>query len=109
MERSGRNKWRSMRFLPWGEGLEGRQLLSGSWPPYISHAELKALLNNPVGNPAVRPNTPVLPYGTVSVRTPRYIHRPLRSQLQQEPRLQLHQPPRTLTRRLASSTAMRSS
>ena len=60
MERSGRNKWRSMRFLPWGEGLEGRQLLSGSWPPYISHAELKALLNNPVGNPAVRPNTPVL-------------------------------------------------
>ena len=66
MERSGRNKWRSMRFLPWGEGLEGRQLLSGSWPPYISHAELKALLNNPVGNPAVRPNTPVLPYGTVS-------------------------------------------
>ena len=29
MERSGRNKWRSMRFLPWGEGLEGRQLLSG--------------------------------------------------------------------------------
>ena len=63
MERSGRTKWRSMRFLLWGEGLEGRQLLSGSWPPYISHAELKALFNNPVGNPAVRPNTPVLPFG----------------------------------------------
>ena len=71
MERSGRNKWRSMRFLPWGEGLEGRQLLSGSWwPPYISHAELKALLNNPVGNPAVPPNTPVLPFGAPVTVTP---------------------------------------
>ena len=66
MERAGRNKWRSMRFLPWGEGLEGRQLLSGSWPPYLPHGELKALLNNPVGNPAVRPNTPVLPFGCAS-------------------------------------------
>ena len=63
MERSGRNKWRSVRFLPWGEGLEGRQLLNGSWPPYISHAELKALLHDPTGNPVVRPNTPVLPFG----------------------------------------------
>ena len=64
MERSGRNKWRSVRFLPWGEGLEGRQLLSGSWPRYISHAELNALLHGDTpGNPAVRPNTPVLPYG----------------------------------------------
>jgi carbonic anhydrase/acetyltransferase-like protein (isoleucine patch superfamily) len=60
-----------MRFLPWGEGLEGRQLLSGSWwPPYISHAELKALLNNPVGNPAVPPNTPVLPFGAPVTVTP---------------------------------------
>lgn len=66
MDRSELNSWRSVRFLPCGEVLEGRQLLSGSWPPYISHAALKALLNNPVGNPAVRPNTPVLPYGTVS-------------------------------------------
>ena len=39
-------------------------------PPYISHAELKALLNNPVGNPAVPPNTPVLPFGApVTVTT----------------------------------------
>ena len=74
MERSGRNKWRSVRFLPWGEGLEGRQLLSGSWPPYISHAELKALLHgNPTGNPAVRPNTPVLPFGTPSASAPTWI------------------------------------
>ena len=70
MDRSERNSWRSVRFLPWGEGLEGRQLLSGSWPPYLPHGELKALLNNPVGNPAVRPNTPVLPFGApVTVTT----------------------------------------
>ena len=70
MDRSERNSWRSVRFLPWAEGLEGRQLLSGSWPPYLPHGELKALLNNPVGNPAVRPNTPVLPFGApVTVTT----------------------------------------
>ena len=78
MERSGRNKWRSVRFLPWGEGLEGRQLLSGSlsgsWPRYISHAELNALLHGDTpGNPAVRPNLPVLPYGTPSASAPTWI------------------------------------
>ena len=49
-----------------GEGLETRELLNGSWPTYISKAELRALLNEPKGFPAVRPNTPVLPYGTPS-------------------------------------------
>ena len=74
MERSGRNKWRSVRFLPWGEGLEGRQLLSGSWPRYISHGELNALLHgNTPGYPAVRPNTPVLPFGTPSASAPTWI------------------------------------
>ena len=73
MDRSERNSWRSVRFLPCAEGLEGRQLLSQSWPPYLAHGELKALLHNPVGNPAVRPNTPVLPFGTVSASAPTYI------------------------------------
>ena len=63
MDRSERNGLRSARFLPWGEGLEERQLLSGSFPSYIPPAELKALLNNPIAHPAVRPNTPVMPYG----------------------------------------------
>ena len=47
--------------------LERKQLLNGSsWPPYVSKAELHSLLHDPVGYPAVRPNTPVLPYGTAS-------------------------------------------
>lgn len=54
------------RFRPRGEGLEARELLNGSWPTYISKAELRALLNEPKGFPAVRPNTPVLPYGTTA-------------------------------------------
>jgi carbonic anhydrase/acetyltransferase-like protein (isoleucine patch superfamily) len=54
-----------MGLRPAGEGLEARQLLNGStWPTYISRAELRSLLNDPPGQPAVRPNTPVLPYGT---------------------------------------------
>jgi carbonic anhydrase/acetyltransferase-like protein (isoleucine patch superfamily) len=55
--------------LAWVEGLEGRRLLSqGSWPPYISTSELFALLHNPTGTPAVRPNTPVLPFGATARR-----------------------------------------
>jgi len=54
-----------MGLRPAGEGLETRQLLNGStWPTYISKAELRSLLNDPPGQPAVRPNTPVMPYGT---------------------------------------------
>jgi carbonic anhydrase/acetyltransferase-like protein (isoleucine patch superfamily) len=54
-----------MGLRPAAEGLEARQLLNGStWPTYISKAELRSLLNDPPGQPAVRPNTPVLPYGT---------------------------------------------
>lgn len=67
MRRSSKNsRGRSTRFRPLGEGLEARELLNGSWPTYISKAELRALLNEPKGFPAVRPNTPVLPYGTPS-------------------------------------------
>ena len=67
MDRSDRNIQRSVRFQPWSEVLERKQLLSGgSWPPYVSTAELYSLLHDPVGYPAVRPNTPVLPYGTAS-------------------------------------------
>jgi carbonic anhydrase/acetyltransferase-like protein (isoleucine patch superfamily) len=67
MDRPGRNNRRVVRFLAGAENLEDRQLLSqGSWPSYISRAELFALLHNPVGNPAVRPNTPVMPYGAAS-------------------------------------------
>src|SRR5262245_16645738 len=64
---SERKSRRSARFMPGSEGLEGRQLLSGStWPSYISRSELRALLHNPTAYPAVRPNTPVLPYGVPS-------------------------------------------
>ena len=73
MDRSSRTKWRSLRFLSWGEGLEGRQLLSGSFPPYIPQAELKALITVPNGNPAVRPNLPVMPFGTPTSAAPTYI------------------------------------
>lgn len=53
-----------MAARPWGEGLEDRRLMAGdSWPSYLSPAELKSLLRDPLGYPAVRPNTPVLPYG----------------------------------------------
>src|SRR4051812_11167441 len=67
MDRSRGMSRRSVRFLPWHDSLESKLLLSGStWPPYISRAELRALLNDPKGYPAVRPNTPVLPYGAPS-------------------------------------------
>jgi carbonic anhydrase/acetyltransferase-like protein (isoleucine patch superfamily) len=66
MERSEQNDRRSVRFQPRSEALEGRRLLSGGFPAYISRAELFSLLHDPVGYPAVRPNTPVLPYGTPS-------------------------------------------
>src|SRR5271157_4430707 len=67
MDRSDRNIRRSVRFQPWNEVLETKQLLSGSsWPPYVSNAELYSLLHDPVGYPAVRPNTPVLPFGTAA-------------------------------------------
>jgi carbonic anhydrase/acetyltransferase-like protein (isoleucine patch superfamily) len=66
---STRNARGRARFLASVEGLEGRRLLSqGSFPPYIPPAELKALLNDPTGTPAVRPNTPVLPFGTPAKR-----------------------------------------
>jgi carbonic anhydrase/acetyltransferase-like protein (isoleucine patch superfamily) len=56
-----------LRFLAGAESLEDRRLLSqGSWPSYISRAELFSLLHNPIGNPAVRPNIPVMPFGTAS-------------------------------------------
>ncbi|WP_165223765.1 carbonic anhydrase/acetyltransferase [Aquisphaera insulae] len=64
MDRSTRGeRWRRA-CRPGNESLEGRQLLSGTWPPYISKAELRALLRE--GTPAVRPNTPVLPYGNTA-------------------------------------------
>jgi carbonic anhydrase/acetyltransferase-like protein (isoleucine patch superfamily) len=67
MTRSRQSSRRSVGFLPWSEKLEGRQLLTGGgWPPYISSAELNSLLHDPVGYPAVRPNTPALPYGAPS-------------------------------------------
>lgn len=67
MNRARRTSRKSVRFLPWNENLEGRQLLSkGGWPPYISTARLYSLLHNPVGYPPVRPNTPVLPFGAPS-------------------------------------------
>lgn len=52
-----------MGLRPAGDALETRQLLNGSFPTYISRAELRSLLNDPPGQPAVRPNTPVMPYG----------------------------------------------
>jgi carbonic anhydrase/acetyltransferase-like protein (isoleucine patch superfamily) len=67
MDRSKRNGLRRIRYQPQNEVLESRRLLtSGPWPAYISTSELNSLLHNPVGNPAVRPNTPVLPFGTPS-------------------------------------------
>ena len=67
MNRSRSTGRRPLSFLPWSENLESRQLLSrGSFPPYVSPAELYSLLHNPVGYPAVRPNTPALPYGAPS-------------------------------------------
>jgi carbonic anhydrase/acetyltransferase-like protein (isoleucine patch superfamily) len=51
-----------------------RQLLStGSWPRYLPHGELKALLHNPAGAPAVRPNTPVLPFGATPATSATFI------------------------------------
>ena len=67
MDRSYRNGRRSVRVQLWTEVLENKLLLSrGSFPPYVSTAELNTLLHDPIGNPATRPNTPVLPYGTAS-------------------------------------------
>jgi carbonic anhydrase/acetyltransferase-like protein (isoleucine patch superfamily) len=69
MGRSRQNARSKVRYLAWAEGLESRRLLSqGTWPPYISKSELKALLNDPTGTPAVRPNTPVLPFGSPAKR-----------------------------------------
>lgn len=67
MDRSRGKARRSVRLPLGNETLEPRELLSnGGWPPYISTAQLYNLLNNPPGYPAVRPNTPVLPYGVAS-------------------------------------------
>ncbi len=67
MDLSNRNSRRSVQFRPGNEVLERKQLLSrGSFPPYVSQAELYTLLHDPVGNPAVRPNTPVMPFGTAA-------------------------------------------
>src|SRR3954453_22785001 len=64
MDRLKRNDRRSVRFQPWNDRLEERQLLSGgTWPPYVSRAELFALLHEPIGYPPVPPNPPALPYG----------------------------------------------
>ena len=69
MGRSARDARSRGRYLAWVEGLESRRLLSqGTWPPYISTSELKALLRDPTGTPAVRPNTPVLPFGSPAKR-----------------------------------------
>ena len=108
MERSGRNKWRSMRFLPWGEGLEGRQLLSGSGGRRTSRMRnskpcltilsatrrfARTRRSSPLGRQLQLHQPPRLQLH----RPPR----PLRLQSQETPRLQLHQPPRLLTRRLS--------
>jgi hypothetical protein len=66
MDRSDRTKRRPVQFQPGIELLERKQLLSSTWPTYVSWAQHQALLNDPVGCPAVRPNTPALPYGTAS-------------------------------------------
>ncbi|QEH35136.1 Bacterial transferase hexapeptide (six repeats) [Aquisphaera giovannonii] len=65
MDRSMRGRRRPWAYRPGNESLEDRRLLSGgTWPPYIPRAELRALLHQ--GTPAVRPNTPVLPYGVAA-------------------------------------------
>lgn len=65
MNRSGNGHRRSIRYQLVGEGLEGRQLLSGVTPG-LNHRQLINELYTPIGYPAVRPNTPVLPFGTAS-------------------------------------------
>ncbi|WP_156512764.1 carbonic anhydrase/acetyltransferase [Planctomyces sp. SH-PL62] len=65
-------KRRSTALRPGGEGLETRRLLTSGWPSYLSPAELRSLLNEPLGYPVVRPNTPVLPFG-VAARDATYI------------------------------------
>ncbi|WP_165247139.1 carbonic anhydrase/acetyltransferase [Paludisphaera soli] len=62
-KRSRDEKRRPTAMRPFAEGLETRRLLTSGWPSYLSAAELRSLLNEPVGYPVVRPNTPVLPYG----------------------------------------------
>ncbi len=66
--RSRAARRRSPTVRPWGENLEDRRLLTagGTWPTYISPAELRSLLREPLGYPVVRPNTPVLPFGAKS-------------------------------------------
>ena len=64
MDRSDRNNRRSVQFQPWNEVLERKQLLSRTLPPYVSTAELYSVIHDPLGFRAVRPNTPVLPFGT---------------------------------------------
>ena len=81
MERSGRNKWRSMRFLPWGEGLEGRQLLSGSCGRRTSR-----MRNS-------KPCLTILSATRRFARTRRSSPMGRQLRLQQPPRLQLHRPP----------------
>lgn len=64
--RSQGAKRRPTALKPGGEALEGRRLLTSGWPSYLSAAELRSLLNEPLGYPAVRPNTPVLPFGAAA-------------------------------------------
>jgi carbonic anhydrase/acetyltransferase-like protein (isoleucine patch superfamily) len=67
MDRPPSDRRRSVQFVPAKDALEDRRLLSaGNWPPYLSKAQLVALLHAPLSNPAVRPNTPVMPYGSPS-------------------------------------------
>ena len=64
MANRSRDGRRSTALTPRADGLEPRLLTAAdTWPAYLSPAELKSLLNEPLGYPAVRPNTPVLPYG----------------------------------------------
>lgn len=65
MDRSGQGCRRSNRYRPSCESLEGRQLLSGA-SSNLTHRQLLKELYSPKGYPAVRPNTPVLPFGTAS-------------------------------------------
>jgi carbonic anhydrase/acetyltransferase-like protein (isoleucine patch superfamily) len=62
MNRSRQGSRRPIRFSPTAEGLEGRQLLSGLAARV--NRQLAEQLTHPVGYPAVRPNLPVLPFGT---------------------------------------------
>ena len=65
MDRSRQGSRPTHRYPLAGESLEGRQLLTAGVTG-LSHRQLLKELYTPVGYQAVRPNTPVLPFGTPS-------------------------------------------